>query len=147
MPLTSIIAITSSIGFMMGELTVFSVQGERKIETLQKKKALEILAFLNRPQTIPVDREIQRTKFALEQCTLNLRQVNMNMSSTRAHYQQAHLHGLIGDFQRGSKNANLRKNQPVKEQLQQRKLTLEKHLSQVQFQKSQGVTQVTPLSL
>lgn len=147
MPISSIIAITSNIGFMTGEITVYTPQGERKIETLQKKKAVEILNLLNRPQTIPLDMEIQRTKFALEQCKLSLREVNLNMSNQRAHYQQSHVNGLIGDFQRGSKNAHLRKDQPVKEQLQQRKLVLEKHLSQLQFQKAQGATTISPLAL
>lgn len=144
-PLSHIIAVTSKASFMTAEVTLHTAQGQQKIETLQKKKAVELVALLNRPQMVPLDMEIQRTKFDIEQHKLSVREINTTMSNQRAHYQQSHTNGLAGQFQRGSKNAKLRKSQPEKEKLQQEKLLLEKHLNQLQLMKSQGATSVLPL--
>jgi hypothetical protein len=73
------------------------------------------------PMGVPIDAEIQRIKLEIEQLRLQLSQVNANMSSVRSHYQQGHIHGggKVGGFvravQRSGKDANLRKQQPVKE--------------------------------
>jgi len=147
-PISHIIAVTSaSTGFMTAEVNVYTAQGLQKIETLNKKKAAELVAFLNSPQVLPIDMEMQRTKFEIEQRRLSLREINTTMSSQRSRYQQSHVNGFIGQMQRSDKNAHLRKNQPMKEKLQQEKLLLERHLNQLQLLKSQGVSSAFPLAL
>jgi archaellum component FlaC len=98
---------------------------------------------------VPIDTEIERIKLEIEQVRLQLRQVSANMSSVRSHYQQGHIHGggKVGGFvravQRSGKDASLRKQQPVKEQLQQEKLALEQQLNRLKILKTQGTTHIT----
>ena len=143
--ITDVFAVIPKPGLMTAQITLFTTQGEYAIQTLQQRKLSEILTLLNRPQTLPIDMEIERAKFGIEQRRLELREVNMNMSNQRAHYQQSHVGGFAGQLQRGSKNAQLKKSQPEKEKLQQEKLLLEKHLIQLQLLKSQGATRASPL--
>lgn len=96
-----------------------------------------------------IEAEIQRVKLEIEQNRLLLRQVNTTMASIRAHYQQEPAHGRtlwLGkskrEIQRSRKDADLQKHQPVKEKLQQEKLTLEQYLSQLKLLKAQGVTHI-----
>lgn len=100
-------------------------------------------------QQIPIDEEIKRVKVEIEKRRLQLKQVNTGMANTRAHYQQGHLRGggkvggFIRLFQGASKDAKLKKQQPVKEQLQKEKQALEEQLSNLKILKLQGITHVT----
>jgi len=50
---------------------------------------------------------------------------------------------MIGAMQRGGKDGKLRKQQPVKEQLQREKLALEQQLANLKTLKAQGMTHIT----
>jgi hypothetical protein len=95
-----------------------------------------------------IDIVILEVKALLDECRLQLRQVNTEMASARAHYQQGHVHGggKVGGFfrtwQRIGKDARLASYQPVKENLQRRKLRLEQQLSRLKVFKAQGTKYV-----
>jgi hypothetical protein len=128
---------------------------EYRIPTRAKQEASEAILqaranFLAAQPSIPIDEAINQVKLAIQQLGLQIRQVNANMATVRAHYQQSHMHGggkvggFIRDGQRTGKDANLKKQQPVKEQLQQRKLTLEQRLNELKILKAQGTTYIRP---
>lgn len=102
------------------------------------------------PSGVPIDAEIQRIQFQIEQCRLQLSGVNASMASTRAHYSQHHVHGggkaghFVRGMQRAGKDGRLASMQPHKEQLQQQKLALEQQLSHLKMLKAQGITHVQP---
>jgi hypothetical protein len=143
------------------------------VQTLPKQKASEFVALFEHPspqqvqsqqsqakpsqapgQTapigIPIHTEIQRIKMEIEQRRLQLSQINAEMTNIRSHYQQRHVHGggKVGSFvrtlQRADTDAKLRKEQPVKERLQQEKLELEQQLNQLKILKAQGTTHIMP---
>ncbi len=162
----SVTNIIQKPGFLSSEVQIYSAHGVYVVQTLPKPKANELVAlFVHsapqqvRPQQsqmmplqppvqtgIPIDAEIQRIKMEIEQRRLQLSQINTHMANIRSHYQQRHVHGggKVGGFvrtvQRSSKDAELRKQQPVKERLQREKLALEQQLGQLKLLKSQGTT-------
>jgi hypothetical protein len=114
-----------------------------------RQSQVPMQSSMQQPMGTPIDAEIQRVKMEIEQRRLQLSQVNANMSNIRAHYQQKHVHGggQLGSFvrgvQRSTKDAQLKKQQPIKERLQREKLALEQQLSKLKMLKAQGITHIT----
>ncbi len=172
-PRDSVTNIIQRPGVLSTGVEIYSTHGVYIVETLSKSKASEFAALFVHPappqvqpqqsptkpspvpeqtvpRDIPIDAEIQRIKLEIEQRRLQLSQVNADMATIRSHYQQSHLHGggkvvgFVRTWQQSDKDAQLRKLQPVKEQLQREKLALEQQLNQLKIRKAQGTTHITP---
>ncbi len=148
-PIQSIVLINQRKHLFSVDVSIYTVQGEHRAKHLPKQQANHFLALFanHQPPHIPIDEEIERIKFEIENYRLNLREVNMAMANKRSRYQQGHAGGFIGQMQRGAKNADLSRYQPIKEKIEQEKLQLERQLQQLKLSKKQGIKTVVPFIL
>jgi hypothetical protein len=148
MPRNSMITFTVKWRFISGDLEIVSAQGTYTLRYLPKKKVQEFMVLFSTPEIVPIESETQRLQFEIEQRRLELRQVNTTMANARAHYEQTRWRGggdinrIVRASQKGRELGTLKRQQPMKEQLQQEKLALEQRLQQLNVLKSQGSTTI-----
>ncbi len=139
-----------AFGWFMSKIHVYTADGPYLIETLSTKNAKALVSLFGPLPGLLVASELVRIKAEIEQCRLALQAVNLQMSSTRARYQQGHMHGggKLGSFVRSveqsGKNSQLAARQGTKEQLSWEKLRLEQQLAQLKALAAQGVMHVKP---
>lgn len=147
-PIQTIVRIHQTKQTFSVDIALYTMEGKHVVEMLSKKNADQFMTFFanHQPPHVQIDQEMERIKFAIEKRRLRLREVHMNMANTRAHYQQAHMGGWVGEMQRSNRNIQLSKQQPIKEQLEREKLQLEQRLQELKLLKKQGMQMVIPFA-